>query len=188
MVRIVAIRRVLAVLAAMAMCAPAVRADADSSPRLGLIFGLASPLQALQPYAGGVGLKAVFGSSALRAGLTASYSSSTDSEALQAETVYEYHLAHGTVSPYVGVLLGGGYQWTAPSGASYLASAGAVAGGEVFLTRYLSVFAEYGLRVDFTFLAGPAGSPAAVSWVAAAGMGNHSMIGVVLYLGEGASP
>ncbi len=149
----------------------------------GIVFNLSQDLRGLDSSPDGVSVKLAFGASALRLRASAEWASASGAFSAGGGLTYEYHFAWGTVSPYVGAFADAQYVWDGVSVPVLPASAGAVAGIEIFPFPFLSIFAEYEAAVDLTV------TPSQVTGTAALKLGNASRVGVVVYLGHpGATP
>ena len=94
----------------------------------------------------------------------------------------EYHLVPGTVSPYVGGYAVLGYMRQNDSIAAVPFSLGVVAGVEVFIFDFLSIFAEYTLAFDFIVTNDLQTSQTTFDYLVDTRIGNSSKIGIVVYL------
>lgn len=109
-------------------------------------------------------------------------SSASSSFSVNAGATGEYHLAPGPVSPYLGAYAQVGYSlqenviWTVPL------SVGGVAGVEVSILDFISVFAEYCLAADFTFTTDLETSKTTFDYLVDTRLGNGSKLGIVVYL------
>ncbi len=182
MVRPVARWAVALLLALAAFPALAQSAGARPAADVGLVFDMPSLMDHLQGYQGGLGVKLGYGNHAIRLGVNATYSSSTDAVAALVSAAYEYHFLRGNVSPYLGVSLGGGYEREATAVAVTPFSAGILGGAEVYVTPYLSLFAEYAVTLSVSVLAAPVVGLPSLTYIVGTGMGNDSMVGVVIHL------
>ncbi len=147
----------------------------------GIIFDMDTPLHGLESYQGGLGARLSFYPSAVRALVDLQYTSTSGSLAVNLGAVYEYHFLPSPVSPYVGLSLGIGYLQQQPTALLVPLSAGVVVGAEVYVLDYLSVFAEYGISLDYTQVTDLQAQSTSTSWTVGTGMGNGGMIGVTLY-------
>ncbi len=93
----------------------------------------------------------------------------------------EYHLIPGPISPYIGASLGAGYltQTNVTSVVSF--SVGALAGVEVFIADFLSVFAEYTIAANLSSTTDLATSQNTFDYLINTGMGNNAKLGIVIY-------
>jgi hypothetical protein len=149
---------------------------------LGLVFSSGDILLDLESYEGGFGGKIGWGKFCLRSGIDLLINGSSDSFSLNATATGEYHLAPGPISPYIGGYVEAGYMSQAGTTSTIPLSVGAVAGVEVFLLDFLSVFAEYALACDFTFTTDLQASTTAFDYLVDTGMGNNSQLGIIIYL------
>jgi hypothetical protein len=83
---------------------------------------------------------------------------------------YEYHLATGTVSPYLGGVLG--TQIVTGAGANMVLFFGGLLGAEVKIIDSVSFFAEYILRFEMD-------EP---TFTIDLGIGNNTLMGIIIYL------
>ena len=83
---------------------------------------------------------------------------------------YEYHLATGNVSPYVGGVLG--TQIVTGTGANMVLFFGGLLGAEVKIIDSVSFFAEYILRFEMD-------EP---TFTIDLGIGNNAILGIIIYL------
>jgi hypothetical protein len=147
---------------------------------IGLIFNTGEILKGLSGYQGGIGLKYGKDSLFVRGLAEVSFTGSTDAASILAGLTVEKHFLPGSISPYYGGFLSGGWKkadgtYTVPL------SLGGVGGIEVFLADYISVFAEYCVAADFTFTREPAATDTTFDYTIGSRMGNDAMIGVVIY-------
>jgi hypothetical protein len=144
---------------------------------LGIIFSSNDLLLGLQNYEGGLGAKIGWGKWSVR-GLF-DVNASQSSQALG--VTLEYYILPGPISPYFGGLIGAGYltQTNVTSVLSF--SVGAVAGVEVFILDFLSVFAEYALTANFSNTTDPTTSQSTFDYNISTGMGNNARLGIVIY-------
>ncbi len=163
--------------------APGVSPKVSPDPTdVGIIFSSSDILLDLDNYQGGFGVKIGSGSFYLRGTLDFLLSSASSSFSVNAGATGEYHLAPGPVSPYLGAYAQVGYSlqenviWTVPL------SVGGVAGVEVSILDFISVFAEYCLAADFTFTTDLETSKTTFDYLVDTRLGNGSKLGIVVYL------
>ena len=87
-------------------------------------------------------------------------------------TTVEYHFIPGPVSPYVGASVSLGYMTQSNVTSAVTGSLGAVAGIEVFILDFLSVFAEYEVAADLTDTTDLQTSQSTFDYCEAVGRGN----------------
>jgi hypothetical protein len=149
---------------------------------LGLIFNTSSILLDLESYQAGLGLKIGRDKVSFRGLFDLVLNGASDSFALNAGTAIQFYLIPGlSISPYVGGSVGGGYMRQADAMSMVVLSVGALAGVEVFLFDFLSVFAEYAITADFTLSTDIPSSQTTFDYLVDTGMGNNSKLGIVIY-------
>jgi hypothetical protein len=164
---------------------------------LGLIFSTRDLLLGLEEYQGGLGLKIAGDEMAYRVLFDVFFSSVNDSYAVALGLAAERHLLMtGRVSPYAGAALTLEAARTSTTDVntgierdtlSLPVSLGAMFGVEVFVFRFLSIFAEYSISATLQYntitetLSGTRSTDRTWDWSVDAGMGNQARIGVVLY-------
>jgi hypothetical protein len=148
---------------------------------LGLLFTAPSLLMEIQSYNGGIGVKVGSGPLGYRLSLDVVYNSSAYSFNVNGSFAVEYHLIPGPVSPYVGGIVGIG--WARQEGMTSMVplTAGAIAGVEVFLLDFLSVYAEYNLTADLTFVQDLQTQNWSSSLLLDSKVGNNARLGIVIY-------
>jgi len=151
------------------------------STDLGIIFNTNDLVFGLQSYQAGLGAKIGWGSLSLRGLMDFTINGSSQSYAIDGGATLEYHLIPGPISPYIGAFVGGGYmtQTNVTSAVSF--SVGALAGVEVFIFDFLSVFAEYAIEADFTNTTDLQTSQSTFDYLINTRMGNTAQLGVVIY-------
>ena len=168
----------------------------QEAPRLGLIFNASNILMDIESYQAGIGVKLRTGNSAFRFLADGFFTNSSMTMSVDFGVAYEYHLTAARVSPYVGGFASVGYtsqkttvdadNWT--QNTSTPISAGGLFGAEVFVTDFLSLFAEYQVAIDITQTntktsdAGTVTDDPQNSLIFDTGIGNGSKIGIVIYL------
>jgi hypothetical protein len=172
--------------ASVGLCAVLVLGSADmaaaqSTVTPGLVFNLASDFRGIESYQGGVGVKVLFGKSAVRTRISASYAGASGAVSLGLGLAYEYHFASGMISPYAGVSADGGWLWDGQGTTAVPVTIGAIIGVEIFPVDFLSFFVEYTGTVGVTFMTTAPGAAPALFTVGALSMGNQSRVGVVVY-------
>jgi len=155
--------------------------SAKGSYDLGLIFNTSDLLLGLESYQAGLGAKIGWGNLCLRGLFDFTINGSSKSFALNVGTAGEYHLIPGPISPYVGVSAGGGYMTQSKVISVLSFSLGALAGVEVFILDFLSVFAEYALVADFTNTKDLPSSQNTFDYLINTRMGNNAKLGIVIY-------
>ena len=162
---------------------------------IGVIFNTDNLLLDYESYQGGIGLKLADSQTAWRVLLDVFYSTVSDSMAFTLGGAWERHFAEGRVSPYFGAYLQAGYAqmrtefssdtWTRIS--SVPVAFGGIFGVEVFLLRFLSLFAEYDLSLSLDYvrtresILGTETTDSTFDWTVEVGSGNQSKIGIVFY-------
>jgi len=148
---------------------------------LGIVFSMSDMLLDLQDYQGGLGAKIGWGKYSLRGLFDFSASSGTNAFGVGLGVTAEYHLIPGPISPYIGASAGAGYltQSNVTSVVSF--SVGALAGVEVFIADFLSVFAEYTLAAKLSSTTDLATSQNSFDYLISTGMGNNAKLGIVIY-------
>jgi hypothetical protein len=163
---------------------------------LGVVFNTKDLLFGLEEYQGGVGIK-ISGDKMAYRGLVDVFVSSVDSSlALALGAAAEHHLSGGRVSPYLGATLTvevarlvskDSASDTRTESTSLPVSVGGMFGVEIYATRFLSVFAEYGLSLTLSqtwtivSTAGVEERSKELDWWVDTGLGNQSRIGIVAY-------
>lgn len=148
---------------------------------LGIIFNTNDLLFGLESYQAGLGAKIGWGSLYLRGLFDFAVNGSSQSFAIAGGATLEYHLIPGPISPYVGASAGLGYniQGNVISAANF--SLGALAGVEVFIFDFLSVFAEYTIAADLTYSTNLQTSQSTFDYLINTRMGNNMQLGIVIY-------
>jgi len=158
------------------------KSSPTKTPRdVGLIFNTANILLELEGYQAGFGVKFGRDKLYLRPLLDLVVNGSSDSFALSAGATFEYHLFTGQVSPYIGGCVQAGYMRQGDLTSAIPFSIGAIAGAEVFIFDFLSIFAEYSLAADFTVTTDLQTSQSTFDYLIDTRMGNGSKIGIVIY-------
>jgi hypothetical protein len=148
---------------------------------LGILFNTNDLLLGLQSYQGGVGAKIGWGSVCVRGLIDFAFNKSAQSFAIGAGTTFEYHPLSGPISPYMGASVGLGYDTQSNVASAVTFSLGALAGVEVFIFDFLSVFAEYSLAADLINTTDLQTSQSTFDSLITTRMGNNAQIGVVIY-------
>jgi hypothetical protein len=149
---------------------------------LGIIFSTGNILLDLESYQGGLGAKIGWGNLCLRGVFDFLVNGASRSFSLNIGAAGEYHLAPaGPISPYIGGNAQIGYMYQGAVLSAFPFSVGAVAGVEVFIFDFLSVFAEYCLAFDFTVTTDLQTSQTTFDYLVDTRMGNSSKLGIVIY-------
>ncbi len=168
----------------------------EETSNTGLIFNINDILLDIESYQGGLGVKHFVNDKyAYRGSLDFFYADSSNTLILNLGNSIEYHPIKGRVSPYIGGLLDVGLirykietdadNWTKVT--TIPISAGPILGVEVFVLKFLSLFAEYSMTVSYTTTitqqsaAGTVTKNTDSDFGTEIGIGNNSKIGVVLY-------
>lgn len=162
----------------------------------GIIFNTSNLLLDLAAYQSGVGLMLRNEDFALRSLVSLEYESGNDLFESTVGLAYMQPFFSGGVYPYWGVSLIGGYSfdrdefdsqnWTETR--ALTAELAAIFGAELFLLKFLSVFAEYKLGISFSRSQVNQGSNGLETetlkknFRIGTDLGNEASIGVVLYL------
>jgi hypothetical protein len=155
---------------------------AQGSYDLGLIFNTSSILLDLESYQAGLGVKIGRDRVSFRGLFDLVLNGASDSFSLNAgATIQSYLLPVSSIAPYIGGSVGGGYMRQADAISMVVLSVGALAGVEVFLFDFLSVFAEYAITGAFTFSTDIPSSQTTFDYLVDTGMGNNSKLGIVIY-------
>lgn len=148
---------------------------------LGVIFSSSDLLLSLESYQAGLGAKIGWGSLCLRALLDFTVNGSSESYAANVGATMEYHLLPAPISPYLGAFAGGGYMQQSNITSAVDFSLGAIAGVEVFILDFMSVFAEYAIAADFTSTTDLQTSQNTFDYLISSRMGNNAKLGIVIY-------
>jgi hypothetical protein len=148
---------------------------------IGLIFNAGNILLGPESYQAGLGLKVGWGNIALRGLLDLAVNGSSASFSVNGGAVVEYHLSPPPISPYVGGYAKVGYMQPDAFTSIVPLSTGAIAGVEVFISDFLSVFVEYNLAADFTLTTNLQTAQATFDYLIDTRLGNDSKLGIVLY-------
>ncbi len=148
---------------------------------VGIVFSASDLFFDLQDYQGGIGVKVGWGKFSLRGlvDFNASYASRAMGAGLGVTA--EYHFLSGPISPYVGGLVGASYLSQSDVTSVVNFSFGGVAGVEVFIADFLSIFAEYALTALVSNTYDVASSQNTFDTVVNTAMGNNAKLGVVIY-------
>lgn len=148
----------------------------------GLIFNTSSILLGLESYQGGLGLKVGRDRMSFRGLFALVLNGASDAYSLNPGAAIQYYLITGSrIAPYIGGSATGGYMRPDNVTSIVLMSVGALAGVEVFLFDFLSVFAEYAITADFTLSTDIPTSQTTFDYLVDAGLGNDSKLGIVIY-------
>jgi hypothetical protein len=165
---------------------------------VGFIFSSEDILLGLDDYNGGVGIKLLLPTISLRFMADFGYSNSADIISGDLGVTLEKRIREGRIIPY----FGGGVQlgiereraesdadnWT--NQLTFPFSASGILGVEVFITEFLSVFAEYQLALQFIAMNteqsvnGTKTESTNWNWDVGTGLGNSGRIGIVVYLDD----
>jgi hypothetical protein len=148
---------------------------------LGAIFNTSDLVFGLQSYQGGLGAKIGWGKFALRGLFDFTINGSSQSYAVDLGTTVEYHFIPGPISPYLGGTVSLGYMTESNVTSAFTCSLGAVAGIEVFVFDFLSIFAEYEVAADLTNSTDLQTSQSTFDYLIDTRMGNSASLGVVIY-------
>lgn len=148
---------------------------------LGVIFNTNDLLLGLESYQAGLGAKIGWGNIFLRGLFNFTLNGSSNSYGLDAGAAVEYHLIPGPISPYVGASIGGGYMTQNKVTSVVTFSFAALAGVEVFVLDFLSVFAEYAVQADLTNTTDIQVSQSTFDYLIDTRMGNGAKLGIVIY-------
>ncbi len=148
---------------------------------VGAIFNTSNLLFGLESYQAGLGAKIGWGKLDLRGLFDFTINGSSQSYAVDLGTTVEYHFIPGPVSPYVGASVSLGYMTQSNITSAVTGSLGAVAGIEVFILDFLSVFAEYEVAADLTDTTDLQTSQSTFDYLINTRMGNNASLGVVIY-------
>lgn len=149
---------------------------------LGLIFNTSDILFDLDSYQAGFGVKRATPNLGLRGAFDFVWNGAAQSFAVKAGIALEKHLVTGAISPYWGGFVNAGYSHQTGVISAVPVSLGAMAGVEVFLFDFLSIFAEYCLAADLSLIIDHTSSTTTFDYVIDTRMGNDSRIGIVFYL------
>jgi hypothetical protein len=149
---------------------------------IGVIFNVSSILLDLESYQAGLGAKIGWDNMAVRGMLDLVLNGSSGSFSSKIGGTYQYYLSPGSMRPYVGGSLALGFMHQRGVITMGTLSIAPVAGVELFLFDFLSVFAEYELSLDLTLSTDLATSQTTFDYLIDTGMGNNSRIGIVVYL------
>jgi hypothetical protein len=149
---------------------------------LGIIFNAKDLLLGLESYQAGLGAKIGWGNLCLRGLFDFTLNGSAETLGVNVGMTAEYHLIPGPISPYLGASAGGGYMKQGGIASAVSFSLGALAGVEVFVADFLSVFAEYALAADFTYTTDLQSSQSTFDYLVSTRMGNNARLGIVIYL------
>lgn len=148
---------------------------------LGIVFNTSDILFGLENYQGGIGAAIGWGNLQLRGLVGLAVNGSSQAFGINAGVTVLYLLLPGPISPYLGVYAGGGYSTLANVSSVMSASLGAVAGVELFLFDFLSIFAEYALAADFSNTTDLQTSQSTFDYLINTRMGNNTKLGVIIY-------
>lgn len=162
---------------------------------LGFIFNTTNALLDIESYQGGIGMKIGGEKYTYRFLLDLLINTDLSPFSISAGAALEKHFISGPISPYWGGLLEVGYtslknefdedNWD--QSITVPLSLGGILGIELFVFEFLSLFVEYNLKFSFAFninkssIAGSVSTEKEYSYNLDLGMGNSSMIGIVIY-------
>lgn len=163
---------------------------------VGLIFNTDTLLLDYESYQGGLGAKLRDGPLAYRVTTDLYLSTISESRAVTVGLALEYHFSNGRLSPYAGgYILGASAKardeatsqdWTETR--TFDLGFGGILGAELYVTRFLSLFAEYDLGLTYSrvttedSIGGQLSRAETADWTLDLGVGNESKIGIVIYL------
>ncbi len=147
----------------------------------GFLFNAPSLTLELESYQGGVGFKLGSGPWAYRVAVDVMYNSDADSFSLSGNLAVEYHIFPGPISPYVGGYTSAGWAFQKDVTSQVPLSLGAIAGVEVFIFDFLSIYAEYNLACDLTFVQDAQTKDWSRSFLFDSRVGNSARLGFVVY-------
>jgi hypothetical protein len=162
-------------------------APAQGSFDFGLIFNTDNILLGMESYQAGIGAKASSGNLAFRGAFDFILNGAAQSFSLTTGIALEYHLNSEFISPYIGAFADAGYMKQGDLIAAFPFSLGLLAGVEVFVFDFLSVFVEYGFAADCVLTTDLATTQSTFDYTIDTGMGNDKKIGIVVYLQRGGS-
>ena len=171
----------ICVLDAQAPSSPPPLKPQSGSRDVGLLFNVPSILLELQSYQGGLGLKIGSGPWAFRAGADVMYNSAANSSNVSGTFAIEYHFLTGPISPYVGAVVGAGWTYQQDVMSDIPLSAGGIAGVEIFVFDFLSVYAEYAISGTLSLTQDLQTNSWSKSFLVDSGLGNSGTLGIVVY-------
>ncbi len=183
-------RRLLAVVCLLVIVSTSITAQALLTDKkqastgafdFGLIFNSSNILLDLESYQAGLGAKIAWGSMALRGNCDLLFNGSTQSFSVNVGTAFEFHPMTAAISPYIGAFAQVGYMSQPEITTAIPFSGGVIAGVEVFLFDFLSIFAEYAFAADLLLTTNLTTETTVFDYIIDTRMGNNSMIGIVLY-------
>jgi len=162
---------------------------------LGFIFNTTNALLDIESYQGGIGMKIGGEKYTYRFLLDLLINTDFSPFSISAGAAFEKHFISGPISPYWGGLLEVGYtslknEFDADNWDQSITvplSLGGILGIELFVFEFLSLFVEYNLKVALAVninkssIAGSVSTEKEYSYNLDIGMGNSSMIGIVIY-------
>ncbi len=163
---------------------------------MGIIFNTTNVLLDIESYQGGIGMKIGGEKYTYRFLLDLLINTGFSPFSISAGAALEKHFISGPISPYWGGLVEVGFtnlkneidadNWTQATTVPF--TLGGIFGIELFVFEFLSLFVEYNLKLSFAFninktsVAGSVSKDNEFSYTLDLGMGNNSMIGIVIYL------
>ncbi len=154
---------------------------AQGARDVGIIFNTTSILLDLESYQAGLGIKVGGDTRAIRGLFDFVLNGASSSFSVTAGAALQRYMLTGTVRPYVGGSFTLGYMSQSQVISIATLSLGAIAGAEVFLLDFLSIFAEYAITADLALSTDLQTSQTTFDYLVDTGMGNNSRIGIVIY-------
>ena len=162
---------------------------------IGVIFNTTNILLDIESYQGGIGMKIGAEKYTYRFLLDLLINTDFSPFSISAGAALEKHFISGPISPYWGGLIELGYtslkdeidadNWT--QAITVPLTLGGILGIELFVFEFLSLFVEYNLKLSLGFninkssFGGSVSTEKEISYNLDLGMGNNSMIGIVVY-------
>jgi hypothetical protein len=148
---------------------------------LGVIFNTSDLLLGLESYQGALGAEIGWDGLALRGLFDFTINGSSETLGAELGAAFVYHLVTGVISPYVGASASGAFMTTANVTSAWTFTLGSLAGVEVLVLDFLSIFAEYEIGADLVATTNLQSSQTTFDYLIATRMGNNAKIGVVIY-------
>jgi hypothetical protein len=148
---------------------------------LGIIFNASDLLLNLESYQAGFGVKFGMDKFCIRGLFDFAANGSANALGVDLGATAEYYLVPGPISLYIGGLVSGGYIVAGSTSSTVSFSLGAIAGVEVFIMDFISVFAEYELAADFSNTTDLQSSQSTFDYLVSTRMGNNAKLGIVIY-------
>ncbi len=155
-------------------------------PPVGIIFNVGDILQGIDSYQGGIGIKYKRNEKiSWRFLLDFYYDSAAYLTSVNTGIAYEKHFYDTRISPYIGGELKPGIIYYKPENSTNSETTiplklNGIFGVEIYLTEFLSLFAEYSLGAQYTFTNPEVGSNNS-RLIIESGLGNSGKIGVTVY-------